>query len=261
MEAQPEKLIATTSRLQYFLASITPGKTIYIDFEGFKLGRNGTISLLTIHIIDGLTLDTSLDSSNAETALAELRDRTGIIDITALQQRAFSTSSNANSTLKDILESPNITKYIWDVRRPANALWYLYNIRLAGVIDIQLLDSFTRESPEKPVRTMASRFYQQVHNVSWMTEAEQDEWIETRDVVEYWADPKIWEKRPLGKEVLKYCVGQVVYLPRLVKALEVNARGRRRVEEESGKRVDRATGEEYDPDAVPDSQSPFGYVR
>lgn len=68
----------------------------------------------------------------------------GLIDVLALGKEAFATASNNGKTLKSILEDPNIPKCAWDVRNDADALWALYDVGLASVIDIQLLENASR---------------------------------------------------------------------------------------------------------------------
>lgn len=65
---------------------------LYIDIEGERLGRNGKLSLLTVLVYPGRSLEPP-----------------HIIDIHTLGSTAFSTVGKRAKSLKNILESPKIT--------------------------------------------------------------------------------------------------------------------------------------------------------
>jgi exonuclease 3'-5' domain-containing protein 1 len=75
-----------------------------------------------------------------------------LIDVLTLGRSTFTAASKNGKTLKSILEDPDIPKCAWDVRNDADALWALYNVGLAGVTDIQLLENASRASDKTYVR-------------------------------------------------------------------------------------------------------------
>jgi hypothetical protein len=68
--------------------SILPSSTLYLDLEGNRLSRHGTISLITI--------------------LIHPQRVVRLIDVLVLGKPAFTTASNNGKTLKSILEDPDI---------------------------------------------------------------------------------------------------------------------------------------------------------
>ncbi|KAL2192838.1 hypothetical protein P885DRAFT_64589 [Corynascus similis CBS 632.67] len=82
--------------------------------------------------------------------------RAYLIDIHVLGEKTFSTSSLATGrTFKDILESCSIPKVFFDVRRDSDALYSHFQIRLAGVQDLQLMELATRSFPRRVVCGLA----------------------------------------------------------------------------------------------------------
>ena len=98
---------------------------LYIDLEGTKVSRNGTLALLTVLIHSYMD--------------------TYIIDISTMGATAFNTKDKAGKEdLKSILESEHITKVFYDVRRDSDALFAHFGIRLAGIDDLQLMELAAR---------------------------------------------------------------------------------------------------------------------
>jgi exonuclease 3'-5' domain-containing protein 1 len=76
--------------------------SLFLDLEGVQLSRHGSISILQVHICTD--------------------DRTYLIDIHTLGDKAFSTSGAGGETLKGIQESEFIPKVFFDVRNDSDAL-------------------------------------------------------------------------------------------------------------------------------------------
>jgi len=111
------ELVDTPEAVSRFLDILStcrqPAPTLYVDLEGVRLSRHGTISLVQILV--------------PETGIVYL------IDVLTLGAKAFSTSSSStHTTLKTIFESTSITKYFFDVRNDSDALFSLYGVALAG---------------------------------------------------------------------------------------------------------------------------------
>jgi exonuclease 3'-5' domain-containing protein 1 len=58
--------------------------------------------------------------------------------------------------LKSILETGDVTKYFFDVRNDADALYNLFGIRLSGVRDIQLWEMASRTFPKRMLSGLAT---------------------------------------------------------------------------------------------------------
>lgn len=128
-------VISTIPSLQTFLSSLRKGhQTLCLDLEGQNLGRNGTLTLISIHLLPD--------------------QETHIIDVQTLGTAAF-TTTDGTTTLKSILEDERYPKYIWDVRNDADALKSHHDVGLAGVTDIQLLENATRRTDKTYLRGLA----------------------------------------------------------------------------------------------------------
>jgi hypothetical protein len=80
---------------------------------------------------------------------------------------AFSTSAtiageSTELTLKTILEASDIKKLFWDCRSDANALLYLYDVKLAGVVDVQLCDIATHDKDRAKIKSLFQAFPQRM---------------------------------------------------------------------------------------------------
>lgn len=104
---------AGVTRVLDKLSLYLPTSPCYVDLEGIRLSRDGTISLVQIFV--------------QEEGVVYL------IDIFTLGAKAFTTPGSTGTTLKSILESPSATKYFFDVRNDSDALFSLYGIKLAGI--------------------------------------------------------------------------------------------------------------------------------
>ena len=111
-----------------------------VDLEGYHLGKEGTIFLVQVF----------LHATNA----------VHMVHVAVLGATAFSTPVAATNgmfkgmplTLKAVLESSTVTKLFWDCRSDSQALFHLYGVKLAGVIDVQLWDVATRGSSKERAR-------------------------------------------------------------------------------------------------------------
>jgi hypothetical protein len=111
-----------------------------VDLEGYHLSRHGTISLVQIFV----------HATNV----------VYLVHVAVLDAAAFSTPVTVPSgifkgmplTLKTVLESSAVTKLFWDCRGDSDALYHLYGVKLAGVIDVQLWDVATRGSSKERAR-------------------------------------------------------------------------------------------------------------
>ncbi|KAF3157657.1 hypothetical protein TWF569_000222 [Orbilia oligospora] len=168
--AQPQHTFVDTPEAVASLLSLVPKETtsipsIYIDLEGANLGRHGSISLLQLFI--------------------SIIPHIYILDIHTLGQSAFTTPSLINplTTLKTVLEDPSIPIVCYDIRSDSDALYHLYSVSIANVVDLQLYEEQTKQrgaqlfTPEKG------------------------------------GSIEVFNDRSLPKEILDYCVQNVQQLP------------------------------------------------
>ncbi|PNP53805.1 hypothetical protein THARTR1_05929 [Trichoderma harzianum] len=220
------------------------GPLMYIDLEGERLGRNGSISLMTVLVCPGEGLE-----------------RIFVIDIYTLGNTAFDAVGERRKSLKNTLEAPEIAKVFFDVRRDSEALFAHYGVSLGGVRDLQLMDSAARPRTEQ--RRRLSGLAKCMQFVP-LTKAQKAEWAlckERGDRV--WNPDKggsysAFNKRPLSAEILRYCAGDVAYLPAMYKKYaSKSTRWRNFVFEASQKRVVESQGMGVQPEGRERALSPW----
>jgi exonuclease 3'-5' domain-containing protein 1 len=171
--------------------------SVYMDLEGVKLSRLGSISLIQI-----------LVPSSAQAF---------ILDVHTLGKTAFDTFGSEGKSLKDALESDNIKKYLFDVRNDSDALFALFGVRLAGAVDIQLLELASRRGDKHVVCGLAKCIEQE----QALPLRALEQWQSTKKEVVKMFDPKlggsyeVFNARPLPQILIEYCVGDVDFLPLL----------------------------------------------
>ena len=95
------------------------------DCEGVELGRGGKITLVQI---------------------GAKGDIVYLFDVLELGKDLFSLG------LKDILESPNIYKYMYDCKSDSDSLYHEFNVKLTNVLDMQIFEFIVRPIADKPLR-------------------------------------------------------------------------------------------------------------
>lgn len=194
--------------------------SLYIDLEGIKLSRQGSISILQLYLLP--------------------THHTYLVDVHQLQQRAFSTTGAVSAQcLKSILEAKDTPKVFFDVRNDSDALFHHFHIRLAGVHDIQLMELATRSFPRQYVRGLQKC----IEYDAGLTSAENRVWTATKEKgMKHFLPDKggryeVFNERPLAEDLVQYCVQDVQFLPRLWawyhSLLSPSWAGRVRAEEEA----------------------------
>lgn len=180
------------------LTSIAVGSPLlYLDLNGVKLGRHGSISIISLHIATMKKLY--------------------LIDIHRLGKSAFSTTNSSATSLKTVLESPTMPKVIFDIRINSGALFSHFQISVDGIKDLQLMELATRKGSKDLLAELAKCIEQD----SSVSIAAQAEWQSTQEGASQLYDPKkggryeIFNERPMRPEVVKYCARKVALLPGL----------------------------------------------
>lgn len=121
-------ILSTPGEIASLVDSITSHSTpptLYFDLEGISLSRKGTISILQL--------------------LISPARHVYLIDVHNLGAAAFTTPGSNGQTLTDILSSPTIPKVCFDIRNDSNALFFLFNVAVQGIQDLQLMENASRQ--------------------------------------------------------------------------------------------------------------------
>lgn len=177
---------------------------LFLHGDGRDLSRSGSLTVLGLH----------LNTPN--------QSHSYIIHVHFLEDRAFSTlSTNGKYTLRAILENPAIPKCFFDVRMDADALYAQFDITLAGIIDIQLMELSSRAKrnggSDGRLHSLESCF-DSAHGLD-TAEADRFSAIRTRGKT-LWnpalgGNFDVFETRPLHRDILTYCQANVQAMPRL----------------------------------------------
>lgn len=171
--------------------------SLYLDLEGIKLGRHGSISIVSLYVLP--------------------RKKVYLIDIYRLGKTAFSTTNSSATSLKTILESPTIPKVTFDIRNDSDALFSHYQISVDGIKDLQLMELATRKGSKDYVAGLA-KCIENDSPVSIVTKAE---WQRRKEGASRLYAPEkggryeIFNERPMRSEIVQYCASDVALLPGL----------------------------------------------
>lgn len=174
---------------------------IAVDCEGVSLSRKGELTILSI----------------------ATREKVYIFDVLKVGKAIFS------GGLKEILEDSTQQKLTFDCRQDSDALWHQFNVKLAGVLDLQLLEvMYRRENPTsesikvpKPSSSKTkfgrhrrrSNFTDQIEKINGYQRC-LELYLEDDKLVEVKASGRTlfklnqlaWKKRPLRETLIEYCV-------------------------------------------------------
>jgi exonuclease 3'-5' domain-containing protein 1 len=168
--------------------------SLYINLEGIAVGRHGSISFLTLHIVP--------------------TKKTHLIDIHSLNEAAFSTTTASGTSLKSILESPTIPKVVFDIRNDSDALFSLFQVSVDGIIDLQLMRSAARGRP-------AAGLVECIEKDSPFSVRERSEWRHAKETGYRFFGPEkggrfeVLNERPIKPEMIHYCQLDIVLFPGL----------------------------------------------
>ena len=164
---------------------------IAVDCEGVSLSRKGALTIITV----------------------ATEDLVYIFDVLKLGRIIFS------SGLGEILADKFREKLMFDCRQDSDALWHQFHVKLAGVLDLQLLEViYRRESASAMTRRFSTRNRRsqrtgKVENIYGFRRCIElyvkDEKLvkikdKGKDLIK--EDEKVWKKRPLTDALIKYCV-------------------------------------------------------
>lgn len=203
--------------------------SIYIDVEGVNLSRHGTISILQLYVLPSKQIY--------------------LIDVLSLQNECFTTRGESGYTLKDILESNDIPKVFFDVRNDSDALYSHFQIQLAGVLDLQLMELATRSFSREYVCGLSKC----IENDAPLSINERRSWIQIKEKGQKLFNPgkggsfEVFNERPLREDISVYCAQDVQILPRLWihYSRKITDAWKQRVVEASKERVELSQSRSY----------------
>jgi exonuclease 3'-5' domain-containing protein 1 len=255
----PSLLIDNPDSLGLFLQDLievvhSQCPTLYVDLEGIQLSRNGSVSLLTV-----------LLHSNGKP------DRVYLVDIHTLGSSAFTTVASSSSdreiqTLKDILETRKIPKVFFDVRNDSDALFSHFDIRMKGIIDLQLMENASLNTRANGKRFLAS-LGKCIKYDSGLSDAEKKVWETSKDKGKRLFAPKeggryeTFNERPLHDDLKIYCVQDVRLLPRLHDIYDTKLRimsgsWARKIKNETKRRLEESMAASYEPNGKDKALAP-----
>ncbi len=175
----------------------TSNNLLSVDCEGVSLSRKGELTILSI----------------------ATREKAYLFDVLKIGKDIF------RGGLQEILEDSTQEKLMFDCRQDSDALWHQFNVKLAGVLDLQLLEiMYRRENPTtesvKPSSKTKfgrykrrSQFTDQVEKIYGYRRClelylEDDKLIATKDSGGeiFKLNNKAWKVRPLREKLIQYCV-------------------------------------------------------
>ena len=166
---------------------------IAVDCEGVSLSRKGALTIITV----------------------ATEDLVYIFDVLKLGRIIFS------SGLGEILADKFREKLMFDCRQDSDALWHQFHVKLAGVLDLQLLEViYRRETASAKTRfstrnrrSQRTRRTGEVENINGFRRCielyvKDEKLVKVKDKGKELIkeDEKVWRKRPLTDALIKYCV-------------------------------------------------------
>ena len=217
--------------------------SLYVDLEGVNLCRHGSISILELFVLP--------------------QNHVYLIDIHTLGDKAFSTKAKNGRSLKTILESRTVPKVFFDVRNDSDALFSHFRIRHAGIHDVQLLELATRSYSRTYVNGLA-KCIEKDGNTST---AQKAEWQAVKESGKSLFDPRgggsyeVFNARPLSKDIWKYSVQDVLFLPGLWSTYSgrITSEWAERVRSETRARVVSSQSADYEPKGPRKAWGPWNY--
>ncbi len=167
---------------------------MFVDLEGVNLGRSGTIAIMQL--------------------LMPPSPVVYLVDVHQLEAKAFALTTADGTSLRTVLESPNIFKVFFDIRNDSDALHAHFDINVAGIIDLQVIEYATRNPRGKYVNGLAKCIEKDLPYIpGWsLTKANGRRLFAPEVGGKY----EVFLERPMADEILKYCEQDVMLMPRLL---------------------------------------------
>lgn len=248
-------LVDTPDTLDTFLNNLPPAGTLYMDLEGNRLSRHGTLDIMTI-----------LPQPERETRNAPPAPAQSDAYVVNVHKLGAATFDHGAPSLRAILEGTTHTKAFWDVRNDSDALYAHFGVALAGVVDVQLLELLGGTRPARMRRERVCGLQQAVGMGTALTLQERAGWVAAKQVGQVLFRPDaggsygVFQEQELSGEVLAYCANDVRCLPALRWEYERRIKGKEKLERArvaAAARVQESWGVGYDPYGKDRAQSPW----
>lgn len=137
--------------------------------------------------------------------------------MTTLGRDAFDEAGLDGRSLRTILESSEIIKVFFAIRNDSDALYSLYDVRVRGVWDLQLMELASRSFQKKNVNGLAKC----IEGDSRIGYEEKAKWRRVKEKGRNLFVPfrggsyAVFDQRPLSSEVEEYCTQDVTLMPHL----------------------------------------------
>ena len=176
-------------------------RLIAVDCEGDNLTRKGALTIITV----------------------ASEEKAYIFDVLKLGQAVFS------SGLDEILEDKSCTKLTFDCREDSDALWHQFNVKLTGVLDLQLLEILYRRENEPTTGRFSYTGYRRRSQETDEVESIYgfrrclELYVQDGDLITMKdkgskllkIDEKVWTRRPLTRQLIQYCIVDTMAMFRL----------------------------------------------
>ena len=198
-------LIEDEEKIADVISKIKSHENIAVDCEGVHLSRTGTLTVVSV----------------------ACKEQAFIFDIKKLGTKPF------QQGLQEVLESDTPKKLMFDCRNDSDALWHQFQVKLNGVLDIQLMEILYRENKgEFDINDVEKRFVQAIdrrrgggvekgrpiclHGLKKVIaeHLKNKEYLSAKSSVMHDSCrfKHVWDKRPLTKTLLRYASSDVLSL-------------------------------------------------
>ena len=201
------------------------GTFLAVDCEGVSLSRKGALTIITV----------------------ATEEMVFIFDVLKLGEAVFT------GGLDVILQDKSREKLMFDCRQDSDALWYQFNVKLDGVLDLQLLEVIYRrensaassnlKTSKNKRRSQRTDEIEKIYGFRRCIElyVQDDDLVKTKEKGSklFKNDEDAWKSRPLSDDLIKYCVADAVGMFRLFdKMKDVHKRQQARLRVASERYVD-----------------------
>ncbi|MDI1490054.1 MAG: hypothetical protein OHK93_001253 [Ramalina farinacea] len=219
----------------------TQPPSLYLDIEGVRLSRHGSISLIQLFVCP--------------------QQHIYLIDVFVLKEAAFSTANGLGTTFRSILESGHVPKVFFDVRHDSDALFAHFEISLQCVHDLQLFELAACPHLRERVSglgTCIERDAQLPRKDVAVWKATKQKGL-SRFSPEHGGSYNVFNARPMSQDIVEYCTQDVVYLPVLWKVYsrKISPKWMKKVMHESRERISASQKASYELTGKERSLSPW----
>ena len=229
-------------------AKLERNTLLAVDCEGVSLSRKGALTIVTV----------------------ATEEKAYVFDVLKLGKAVFS------GGLGEILEDKSHEMLMFDCREDADALWHQFNVKLSGVLDLQLLEiMYRRENAAANPSHFASSYARswRPHDIESIYGFGRclELYVQDRNLMKakdtgsrlLKHDSGIWRKRPLSERLIEYCSVDTVGMFRLFEKMKyVYAREQDRLRVASERYADMIRGktERYYDEYEKNAYLPLGII-